>query len=184
MITQTTWSVHHTRACRALSEYLAISYYRSALQSCSSWVSLYSWPPIMHTLPVTKRVMLETLLVSTPAPPTVPAPSPLQNERDRTKFFTKLSSAPEKSGTGAVSHWNLHMTFNNWNIHVTRKWMHRSYRKRPLAGGAGNEHAIPTTWHCSASPQSRRMPMSKDWMAQAPTFTFGRITDVTWVRKM
>jgi hypothetical protein len=41
-----------------------------------------------------------------------------RNEWDLMQFFTKLSSAPGRGGTGAVIRWNLQMTFNNWNIHI------------------------------------------------------------------
>jgi hypothetical protein len=42
-----------------------------------------------------------------------------RNEREPTKFFKELSSAPGKGGTGAVIRWNLHMQVKNWNIRVT-----------------------------------------------------------------
>jgi hypothetical protein len=42
-----------------------------------------------------------------------------RTDRPPTKFFTELSSAPGKGGTGAVVRWTLHMTFKHWNIRVT-----------------------------------------------------------------
>jgi hypothetical protein len=42
-----------------------------------------------------------------------------RTDRPPTKFFTELSSAPGKGGTGAVLRWTLHMTFKHWNIRVT-----------------------------------------------------------------
>jgi hypothetical protein len=41
------------------------------------------------------------------------------NLRDPPKFFTDLSTATGKGGTGAILQWNLHMSLNNWNIRVS-----------------------------------------------------------------
>jgi hypothetical protein len=41
------------------------------------------------------------------------------NTRPPTKFFSELSTASGKAGTGAILQWNLHMSLNSWNIRVS-----------------------------------------------------------------
>ena len=40
-------------------------------------------------------------------------------EREPTKFFTELSTATGKGGTGAIIRWGLHMSLQGWNVRVS-----------------------------------------------------------------
>lgn len=52
---------------------------------------------------------------------------------------------PGKGSTGAVIHWNLHMTYNNWNINITNGWMDHSSCKMSLVLGPSRLPQQPYT---------------------------------------